>query len=68
MNLGWWKLEIDVRMNGVKVDFEDDLSTEAKRKIMKMIANGCVAGEIEESDDWKPMSCEEDDGENILLF
>lgn len=68
MNRGWWKLEIDVRMNGIKVDFEDELSPEAKRKIMKMIANGCVAGEIEESDDWKPMKCKEEEDESIPLF
>ena len=59
MNKGWWRLEIDVRMNGIKVDFDEDISAEAKRKIMKMIAEGCVAGEVEESEDWKPMACEE---------
>ena len=59
MNKGWWRLEIDVRMNGIKVDFDEDLSAEAKRKIMKMIADGCVAGEVEESEDLKPMACEE---------
>lgn len=59
MNKGWWRLEIDVRMNGIKVDFDEDLSAEAKRKIMKMIAEGCVAGEVEESEDLKPMACEE---------
>lgn len=59
MNKGWWRLEIDVRMNGIKVDFDEDLSAEAKRKIMKMIAKGCVAGEVEESEDLKPMACEE---------
>lgn len=68
MNRGWWKLEIDVRMNGIKVDFEDELSAETKQKIMKMISNGCVAGEIEEADDWKPMECKEDDNESIPLF
>ena len=59
MNKGWWRLEIDVRMNGIKVDFDEDQSAEAKRKIMKMIAEGCVAGEVEESEDLKPMACEE---------
>lgn len=59
MNKGWWRLEIDVRMNGIKVDFDEDLSAEAKRKIMKMIAEGCVAGEVEESENLKPMACEE---------
>lgn len=68
MNRGWWKLEIDVRMNGIKVDFEDELSAETKRKIMKMISSGCVAGEIEEADDWKPMERKEDDNESIPLF
>lgn len=61
-------MEIDVRINGIKVDFEDELSAETKRKIMKMISNGCVAGEIEEADDWKPMECKEDDNESIPLF
>lgn len=59
MNRGWWRLEIDVRMNGIKVDFDEELSPETKQKIMKMIAGGCVAGEVEELDDWKPMDRKE---------
>lgn len=68
MNRGWWRLEIHAYVNGTKVDFEDELSPEVKRKIMRMVSAGCVAGEFEESADWKPMECEEDDNENIPLF
>lgn len=32
MKRGWWKLEIDVRINGIKVDFEDEVPVDAKRK------------------------------------
>lgn len=68
MKRGWWKLEIDVRINGIKVDFEDEVPADAKRKVMKTIASGCVAGEIEVPDSWAPMECKEDCDESIPLF
>lgn len=68
MNRGWWKLNINVCVNGIEVDFEDELSTETKRQIMKMIAAGCVAGEFEEPDSRDDTEREESNDENIPLF
>lgn len=53
MKRGWWKVRIDVIVDGIGIDF-DELSSENKKRIQAMLAQGCVAGEIEELDerDW----------------
>jgi hypothetical protein len=50
MKRGWWKIRFDVVLDGVGIDF-DELSAESKRKIQKMLGQGCVAGEIIEEED-----------------
>lgn len=50
MKRGWWRIRFDVTLDGIGIDF-DELSTQSKRKIQAMLAQGCVAGEIEEQED-----------------
>lgn len=52
MKSGWWKVRFEVTLDGVEIDF-DELSAENKRKINKMVGQGCVAGEIQEEEDAK---------------
>lgn len=46
MKSGWWKIEVIVTVDGVRVDFEE-LPTEVKRKVMRQISQGAVAGTLE---------------------
>lgn len=50
MKRGWWRIGFDVTLDGIGIDF-DELSIQSKRKIQAMLAQGCVAGEIEEQED-----------------
>lgn len=49
MKRGWWKVRFDVTLDGIGIDF-DELSAQSKRNIQAMLAQGCVAGEIEETE------------------
>lgn len=46
MKSGWWKIEVIATVDGTKVDFEK-LPAEVKRKVMKQISQGAVAGALE---------------------
>lgn len=50
MKRGWWRIRFDITLDGIGIDF-DELSIQSKRKIQAMLAQGCVAGEIEEQED-----------------
>ena len=46
MKTGWWKIQFQVKIGDIEVDFEE-LPVEVKRKVMKQISQGAVAGSIE---------------------
>ena len=43
MKSGWWKLQFNVTVDGIEVDF-DELPTEVKKKVLNQVAQGAVAG------------------------
>ena len=48
MKTGWWKVNFDITLEGLGVDF-DELSEDSKRHILALMAQGCVAGEVIEN-------------------
>lgn len=55
---GWWSVQFNVTLEGIGIDF-GELSEGSREHILKLIADGCVAGEVvEETDD------EEEDDDN----
>ncbi len=43
MKSGWWKLQFNVTVDGIEVDF-DELPTAVKKKVLNQVAQGAVAG------------------------
>ena len=48
MKTGLWKVNFDITLEGLGVDF-DELSEDSKRHILALMAQGCVAGEVIEN-------------------
>ncbi len=46
MKDGWWQIQFRVKVDGIEIDFEE-LPVEVKRKVMKQISQGAVAGSLE---------------------
>ena len=46
MKNGWWRIEFRVTVDGIDIDF-DELPVETRRKVMKQISQGAVAGALE---------------------
>lgn len=46
MKSGWWKIQFRVKLGDIEIDF-DELPVEIKRKVMKQISQGAVAGALE---------------------
>lgn len=53
MKSGWWKLQFSVSVDGIEIDF-DELPVELKRKIMKQISQGAVAGSFDTNIEAEP--------------
>lgn len=49
MKSGWWRLQFNVTLDGIEIDF-DELPTDAKRKVLKQVSQGAVAGAIDYED------------------
>lgn len=49
MKDGWWQIQFRVKVGGIEIDF-DELPVEVKRKVMKQISQGAVAGALELED------------------
>lgn len=54
---GWWHVTFDITLEGVDIDF-DELSEVSQEHILRMIGEGCRAGEVvEECDDEDESNC-----------
>lgn len=49
MKSGWWKIQFSVTLDGIEIDF-DELPVEVKRKVLRQVAQGAVAGAIDYED------------------
>lgn len=49
MKSGWWKIQFSVTLDGIEIDF-DELPVEVKRRVLRQVAQGAVAGAIDYED------------------